>query len=599
MKRLHVIFQLFLFAYLCIFSVHPLFSDENKDESGFNYHDYRPVLAPVEKKSVFPNDLLIINLKGYNQAGTQIDYSFSWTKSAGKIEQKSNKFMWIPTEEDIGMHPIIFTATDSTTKQTVSQPAIIIVKPIEYVPELSLEANKKIPDGFLTIDEQEDLAIVIHASDRNENERLILDYFIDGKRDQRIENARFEVTDRVATFLWTPTNEQVKRKTVALTFFVEDEKKQRTEKNINILLNDIDHKPVFQNITKEYFVDEDELLSFSVKATDDDNEQISYKIISTDIKQNDLYFDSIEGKFQWKPAFEYSHKQTKYTLIFSATDFQHTIFDTFFVKVDPRNYPPEIAVIRDKEIRENEELILRLAVKDKNGDEGLRVSVEQSDINDYEFDQEKRVFKWTPSYEYVNNIEKRTAYVKFLVSDGEFEDSKTAKIVVYDREDPNKVLNSYKKTLNLAHDLEKELAQLDRRVEYTVKRKYFWNKFFDVSTILVGAFIGVASSSIASDELQESAVPIGGAITSLIGVRSIVNKSTDKYTDLHTKLLGLIGSIKSSVNAMLRDYGEDPDSAVLDDMEFKNDFEKFKNKITEYETKKENYKAEYSALSIR
>jgi hypothetical protein len=361
-----------------------------------------------------------------------------------------------------------------------------------------------------------------------------------------------------------------------------------------MLVQDTPHLPVFVNKTNEFFIDEGEMLSFTVQARDADQEKLTYKLVSSEIKQNDFYFNGENGQFQWKPTFEYAQRNSDYSLIFSASDDVHTIYDTILVKVDPINYPPEIEPIRDREIREDEELTFQLLVKDKNGDENLKVSVAESDITDYSFDEKKREFRWKPGYDFVTNLDKKTVYTKFKVTDSFYEDEQTAKITVYDREDPAQLQTSYIQNLQFARKIFAEVDTMDKKVSQSVKSKRQWNRVFDISNILVSAFVGIASSSLMSEKVQQSAVPIGATITALIGIRSVLDKSDRNLPELKTQAVLLLGNMESSINYLVREYSEKPNLLVTDTRRFKNDLTNFKEKIEFFDSQKEKLRAELS-----
>ncbi len=586
------------FCLLLPFFVFPLFAQEKTDLTRVDLQEYKPILLPVKAHSVYPDQELVVKLTGYNHKGTDLKFSFTWSLG-GEMDQKKKEFKWTPTENDIGIHPIIFTAIDTFTNQQVSQPAIITVKARQYRPTLEIKSNRPLPDGFLVLDEGDDLALVVQANDRNPTDRLTLGYYVNNDHGKKFGNAKFEVNDKVAIFLWSPNDTQAKEKTLNLTFFVEDQTGLRAEKTVPVFVNDIVHIPVFKNKTREYFIDEGEILSFNVYATDDDREKITYKILSTDIKQNDYYFDGNTGKFQWKPTFEYARQKTDYRLIFSASDQSHTVYDTIGIKVDPKNYPPEIEPVRDREIKENEELVIRLVVNDKNGDENLKVSVVESDFDGYRFDPRTRVFRWTPPFSFVNRSGKRRVQVKFRVTDTVTDAFTVAKITVLDREDPREILISYSKSLASAKKLSGEIGVMEANLKYTLERKRYWNTVFDISTIVVGALTGIASSPIASDKLRESAIPIAGAATTLFGIRAVIDKSSDKISDLKNKVMILKGNVDLSINSIIRDYSETPSLTTTDSFSFKQDFADFKQKITEFEAQNEKLKTEYSGLSVK
>ncbi|MBC8182883.1 hypothetical protein H8E88_17405 [candidate division KSB1 bacterium] len=570
-----------------------LIAQENEQISQVNFQDYKPNFESIENQFTYPGKDLVIKLKAHNQKRSKLLFSFSWSLG-GKIDQTKNEFHWRPREDHVGIHPIIFTATDSLTNQNVNQPAIITVKPIQYAPTLKIKSNRPIPEGFWEIQEGEDVALVVEAGDRNKKDQLSLDYYIEKDTYRKLKNARYEVNDQVATFLWTPNNLQAKKKYFNITFRVRDNTGLMSERTIPILVKDVPHVPVFNNKNKEYFIDEGEMLTFTVKAFDGDDEPISYKMVSSEIKYNDYYFDTEKGLFQWKPTFEYARRKSDYLLILSASDYEHTIFDTILVKVDPKNYPPEMEQIRDREIREGEELIIQLSVKDKNGDENLIVTVAESDMPDFSFDEIKREFRWKPSYDFVKNRDKRNVYAKFKVTDSYYSIEKTAKIVVYDRENPAVLQTSYLKNIQYAKAIFDEVSTMDREMTQSLTRKRKWNTVFDISNIMVGAFVVVASSSLASKDVQQSAVPIGATITALIGIRSVLDKSDRNLPDMKTRAVLLMGNIESLTNSMVREYGKKPSLTITDTQRFKNDLKRFKDKIENYESQKEKLRAELS-----
>jgi len=585
--------KIFQKAIFLLLFVGCLFAQESDQISQINIQDYKPNFESIENKSVYPGDELVIKLNCYNDKGTKLKFNFSWALG-GKINQHERKFFWTPKEEHVGIHPIIFTAIDTFTNQQVSQPAIITVNPIQYKPTLKIKSNRQIPEGFWEIQEGEDIAIVVEADDRNKTDQLKLDYYINNDGSKKLKNARFEVNDRVATFLWTPENSQAKKKYFNVTFRIQDDTGLMNERTIPFLVRDIPHSPVFQNKNKEYYIDEGETLSFTIKASDGDQDPLLYKLVSSEIKFNDYYFDTKKGLFQWKPTFEYAQRKSDYALIFSASDFEYTIFDTISVKVDPKNYPPEIDQIRDREIREGEKLAIPLSVKDKNGDENLTITVAKSDVSNFSFDEEKRTFSWQPSFDFVQNRTKKTVYVTFRVTDSVNEHEKTAKIVVFERENPALLQTSYIKNLLFAQTIKKEVGNMDEGITKSLKSKRKWNSVFDISNILVGTFVGIASSSLASRKVQQSAVPIGATITALIGIRSVLDKSDRNLPDMKTRTVLLLGSIESSINSMVREYGKKPDLTVTDTDQFKKDLNNFKEEIESFENQKEKLKAEFA-----
>ena len=558
------------------------------------------VLAPIPAKQITVGRELVIPLRATSGNGLPLSFEFSWTRG-GEIDQTTGTFIWKPGVEDIGTHPIIFTVIEDQTEEQTSQAAIITVKAPQYRPQLSLTSRTDLTGKLIELQEGENFALVIEGLDKNRNDQLKLSYFVDLDKEKLFENAYFQVNDRVATFLWTPTNEQAKKKNFTLTFRVEDNKGLANEKNLYFLIEDIEHPPVFRNPTRTYVFGEDKSSSFQVKATDEDGEKIVYGIQSGDIRNGDYSFDRNTGKFQWKPGFTYAKAASGYPLIFSASDGSYTVYDTIMVRVAANNYPPKIAQIRNQEIFENEELLITLDVQDRNGLEDIELSlVNDGGINGYEFVPEERKFSWSPGFDFVKQQgSKRNITLHFRVSDGELSDEQSLNITILDRDDPEETQKTYGQSLQAAKDIYDKLIRIDNHLGLVIKKKRNWNTFFDISTIAVGVFTGIASSNIASESLQNASAPIGAAATSLIGIRNIANKSLDKIVNLKAQVISLTGKIQLSINGMEGKFGTDPSFSVVEQDDFKKELRELVDKVEKYEEERVNIMAIYANLPIK
>ena len=567
---------------------------QEKESPAYDRELYKPQFKPIDKTKVESGTELVIKLEASNKMKTSLYYSFSWD-FGGVIDQEENLFKWTPGSEDTGIYPIIFTAKDPVTGQETNQPAIVEIIERRYEPSLKVISSSKSLKGFITLDELEEFALIIQASDRNQRERLYLDYFINNKPKLHLPNATFEVNDRRATFIWRPDNDQAKQRTFNITFQVRDETDLISRISYQVLVNDIDHPPVFRNPTKDYYIDEGKQLTFSVKATDQDDDAIFYDIQTPDIKRGDFSFNHQTGKFQWMPDFSYAKAKTQYDLVFSASDGMLTDFDTISIRVDPKNYPPKIEPMAEKVVKENTALVIKLDVEDLNGNEDLILTAE-AEFDGFEFDDEKGIFSWKPPFSFVNGFDKRKVTVKFTAFDGQAEDVERVTITVYDREDPEKLIKNYQANLRLAQDMDIRISEINRHLETKVKKKKFWNTFFDVSTVVLGAFTGVASSSLVGDSFRQTAAPIGSAMTTLIGLNAILDKEKAKPSELNWKMITLQTDLNRSTSAMMRKYGEEPSPEITDSSEFKKDLSEFERTVTSNEIEKDKLVVEYTKL---
>ena len=567
---------------------------QEKDSASYDRELYKPVFKPISKTMVESGTELIIKLEASNKMKTTLSYSFSWD-FGGIIDSQENEFRWTPGPENTGVFPIIFTAKDPVTGQETNQPAIIEIIERRYQPNLKVISSSKPLSGFVTLDELEEFALIIEANDQNQKERLYLDYYVNNKPDLHLPNATFEVNNRRATFIWRPDNDQAKQRTFNLTFQVKDETGLLSRISYQVLVNDIDHPPVFRNPTKDYYIDEGKQLTFTIKATDQDDDAIFYDIQTPDLKRGDFSFNHDTGKFQWVPDFSYAKAKNRYELVFSASDGMLTAYDTINIRVDPKNYPPKIEPMAEKVVKENTQLVIKLDVEDLNGNEDLILTAE-ADFDGFDFDAEKGIFSWTPPFSFVNGFDKKKVTVKFTASDGEAEDVERVTISVYDREDPEELIKNYQANLRLAQDMDTRITEINHQLEGKVRKKKFWNTVFDVSTVVLGTFTGIASSSLVGDSFRQTAAPIGSAMTTLIGLNAILDKEKDKPSELNWKMISLQTDLNRSTNAMVRKYGEEPSPETTDSSQFKKDLSEFERTVTSNEIEKDKLVVEYTKL---
>ena len=567
---------------------------QEKDSVSYDRELYKPVFKPISKTMVESGTELVIKLEASNKMKTTLSYSFSWD-FGGIIDPRENEFRWTPGSENTGVFPIIFTAKDPVTGQETNQPAIIEIIERRYQPSLQVISSSKPLSGFITLDELEEFALIIEANDQNRKERLYLDYYVNNKPNLHLPNATFEVNNRRATFIWRPDNDQAKQRTFNLTFQVKDETGLLSRISYQVLVNDIDHPPVFRNPTKDYYIDEGKQLTFTIKATDQDDDAIFYDIQTRDLKRGDFNFNHDTGKFQWVPDFSYASAKSQYDLVFSASDGMLTAYDTIRIRVDPKNYPPKIEPMAEKVVKENTPLVIKLDVEDLNGNEDLILTAE-ADFDGFDFDAEKGIFSWTPPFSFVNGFDRKKVTVKFTASDGQAEDVERVTISVYDREDPEELIKNYQANLQLAQDMDTRITQINHQLEAKVKKKKFWNTVFDVSTVVLGTFTGIASSSLVGDSFRQTAAPIGSAMTTLIGLNAILDKEKDKPSELNWKMISLQTDLNRSTNAMVRKYGEEPSPEITDSSQFKKDLSEFERTVTSNEIEKDKLVVEYTKL---
>ena len=144
--------------------------------------------------------------------------------------------------------------------------------------------------------------------------------------------------------------------------------------------------------------------------------------------------------------------------------------------------------------------------------------------------------------------------------------------------------------------MDTRITEINHQLEGKVRKKKFWNTVFDVSTVVLGTFTGIASSSLVGDSFRQTAAPIGSAMTTLIGLNAILDKEKDKPSELNWKMISLQTDLNRSTNAMVRKYGEEPSPETTDSSQFKKDLSEFERTVTSNEIEKDKLVVEYTKL---
>jgi len=179
----------------------------------------------------------------------------------------------------------------------------------------------------------------------------------------------------------------------------------------NILVNSGNAAPVLQQVGNRS-INENDLLTFIVNATDADGDAITYSA------QNLPSGATFSGQsFSWTPSF---NQAGSYQVTFIASDGQAQDSETITITVNNVNRLPVLAAIGDKSVDENSTLSFSVSASDADGD-NITYSV-QTLPSGATF---ASPFTWTPSYSQAGAYQ-----VTFTASDGLAQDSETITITV-------------------------------------------------------------------------------------------------------------------------------------------------------------------------
>lgn len=182
----------------------------------------------------------------------------------------------------------------------------------------------------------------------------------------------------------------------------------------------VNHPPILGTI-ENYTVSENELLTFTIPATDEDGDNLLFN--SPNLPQR-ATLERNTGIFQWTPDFD---QNGSYEVTFRVSDRTYTLEGITTITVLNRNQAPILSSIGDKVVNEGEQLCFVVTGQDADGDL-LHYSAQDLPTGATASDSSRGFeFCWTPTY-----LQAGTYPVSFSVSDDASTDIKTVSIIVRD-----------------------------------------------------------------------------------------------------------------------------------------------------------------------
>ena len=232
---------------------------------------------------------------------------------------------WLPTASDVGRYTTSFTVTDSGNGDSGDR--LSDSESIEFVVRASNEAALMLPIGNKSATELQELSFFIDATDPD-GDRLTY---------SGINLPAGMVLDATTgNIRWTPNIFQAGRYDDIL-LMASDGNLSSTE-TISIDVSNSNQPPVLVPLTAQ-FIQEDELLSFAVLASDLDGDAITFSSPSLPVG---MTLDANTGQMLWQPTFD---QAGEYSVIVRASDgFAETSELEIFIDVQNRNCAPLVDV---------------------------------------------------------------------------------------------------------------------------------------------------------------------------------------------------------------------------------------------------------------
>jgi hypothetical protein len=269
-----------------------------------NKVDNAPVLNLITNQTTNENQLLQFTITATDPDGDSLTYYSLNLPSGANLNATTGLVTWTPLYTQSGVYPVTFYVTDGnlTANQTIN----ITVNNVDRAPILNT-----ITDQTTNINQL--LQFTITATDPDGDS---LTYYATNLQGDATINA----TTGLVT--WTPTITG----TYPVTFYVTDGN-LTTNQTININVNKIDQPPILNTITNQN-TNENQLLQFTITATDPDGDSLTYLTAPLPYGSN---LNSTTGVFTWIPTYTQSGV---YPVTFYITDGNLTASQTINITVN-------------------------------------------------------------------------------------------------------------------------------------------------------------------------------------------------------------------------------------------------------------------------
>jgi hypothetical protein len=343
--------------------------------------DRAPVITAIAAQTVAENATLTFTVTASDPDNDALTF-LPPALPPGAAFDATHTFTWTPAYGQAGTYSATFTVSDGTLQTSLSVSIAVGLTNRPPVPDAI--ADQSVADG-------QTLSLLVAASDPDGNALTFASVSLPS-------GSTFDATKHV--FTWQPAYGQAGAYVVKLSV---SDGTVTVPFSFNVLVSKTDRPPVIAPIVAQT-VNENATLTFSVTATDPDNDPLSFPMPTL---PPGATFDATQT-FTWTPAFG---QAGSYTAVFVASDGTLQASTPVGITVLHTNRAPVVSAIADQSVFEAQQLLLTIGASDSDGDALTFAPV--SLPTGATFDTAKRQFLWTPDYTQAGHYT-----VKLTVSDG-------------------------------------------------------------------------------------------------------------------------------------------------------------------------------------
>lgn len=359
-----------------------------------------PVLAAIGNKSILEGANLGFTASASDTDGDTLTFSASGLPAGAGFNSSTGIFSWTPSSDQSGQYSVTVSVSDGTASDSETIQITVADVVVNQAPVLAAIGDKAVDEGATQY-------IPVSATDPDGDS---LTYSVGNLP----SGASFDPASRM--FSWPPTFEQAGVYTV--TFTVSDGSLSDSEQ-ITISVRDTNRTPVLNSIGTKT-IGEGSSLSFTVSASDPDNDALTYRAEGL---PTGAQFNPATRQFNWVPDYQDSENTRVYPVTFIVSDGVTDDSETVTVNVINVNRAPVLALIGSQALAEGDSFNLVIAASDPDNNS---LVYNASGLPDGAvFTPSTRSFSWIPGGEQAG-----TYQVSFSVTDGSLSDSETIDLTV-------------------------------------------------------------------------------------------------------------------------------------------------------------------------
>ncbi|NOX90103.1 MAG: tandem-95 repeat protein [Calditrichaeota bacterium] len=375
-----------------------------------NHVNRPPTIAEIPDYEVDENKVLTFTIPEGQDPDKEdfgkLTYTADNLPEGAQFDPVTRVFTWKPTYEQSGVYTVDFAVHDPAGA-FMREASNITVHHVDRKPVLEPVPPQTIAEGKL-------LTFTLKGFDPDKEDQNALSYAAYNLP----EGATFDPA--TATFSWTPTYDQSGEYKNILFVFTAGALSDSAL--VDITVNHVNRPPVLSALADQT-VDENQLLTFTIKGEDPDKEDAGKLTFKAENLPQGAVFAADSNVFRWKPTFEQSGVYRDVSFIVQdPSGLADTIKIT--ITVNHVNRPPVLAEIPAKVVDENQPLTFALDGSDPDKEDQGKLVYSADKLPEGALLKGNQ-FSWKPTFD-----QSGVYTITFTVSDGNLSDSKQTTITV-------------------------------------------------------------------------------------------------------------------------------------------------------------------------